>query len=101
MTEISRQTILALLYESIDEVNEQLAQEEWLQKSPDLVLIGNVASMDSLAFVNFIALVEEKCEDRFGAALTLTDASTSFTTLGELADLICTTLSQRDMLNTP
>jgi acyl carrier protein len=89
--ETSREQILGLLYESIDELNEQLDQGQRLSKSPETPLLGDGGGLDSLGFVNLVALVEEKCCERLGATLVLTeggsipDARNPFETVGTLA----------------
>ena len=89
-----RDQVLRILYQCIDELNEQLAPEQQLRKAPQTGLFGDSGRLDSLGFVNFIALVEDKCESCFQVALSLTedgakheDAS-PFETVGELADFI-------------
>lgn len=91
--------ILALLYECIEELNEQFPEEQRLAKSPQTELFG-ATGLDSLGFVNFIALAEEKCEDRFNVALMLSDAAhadgeAAFGTLDELADVIMRAVSRK------
>jgi hypothetical protein len=91
--------ILALLYQCIDELNEQFPEEQRLAKSPQAELFG-ATGLDSLGFVNFIALAEEKCEDRFNVALTLSGAADAedegaFGTLDELADVIERAVSRK------
>ena len=91
---IVRDQILGILYQCIDELNEQLAPEQQLRKAAQTRLFGESGRLDSLGFVNFIALVEDECESCFRVALSLTengakqgDAS-PFETVGELADFI-------------
>ena len=89
--ENTREQILELLYESIDELNEQLDQGQRLSKSPETPLQGDGGGLDSLGFVNLVALVEEKCYERLGVSLVLTggggisDARNPFETVGTLA----------------
>ncbi len=92
--------ILALLYQCIDELNEQFPEEQRLAKSPQTELFGASSGLDSLGFVNFIALAEEKCEDRFNVALMLADVApadgeSAFGTLDELADVIVQAVSRK------
>ena len=88
----TREQVIDILYESLQEVNEQLPDGKQLQKSLDTPLIGRVGGLDSLAFVNFIALVEEKCARKYGIALSLTDTSSQeddhFGYLGKFADFL-------------
>ena len=87
-------SIMEILYDCIDEVNEQLAEEQQLRKCSQTRLLDDGASLDSLGFVNFVVLVEDKCESRFGVSLSLTDRSARseqanpFETVGTLAEFI-------------
>jgi len=91
---VARDQILEILYQCIDELNEQVAPEQQLVKAPQTRLLGDSGRLDSLGFVNFIALVEDQCESRFRVALSLTEDSAQqerpnpFETVGELADFI-------------
>jgi acyl carrier protein len=91
---VSREEILDIIYASLDEVNEQLGTEGRILKSEGTVLLSDSGKLDSLGFVNFVALLEEKCEGAFGATLSLTgdnaalDEKNPFETVGKLADFI-------------
>src|SRR5437667_12533243 len=69
----TKEELIDIIYQSLDEVNEQLPYGKQIQKSLDATLIGGVGGLDSLRFVNFVALVEEKCADKYGIALSVTD----------------------------
>ena len=58
--DITREKIIEVLYESIGELNEQRSKDQQLACSPQTPL-GGGAGLDSLGFVNLVALVEEKC----------------------------------------
>jgi acyl carrier protein len=73
----SKEELIDIIYQSLDEVNEQLPNGQQIEKSLDATLIGGVGGLDSLGFVNFLALVEEKCAHKYGIALSLTDTSSS------------------------
>jgi len=66
-----------IIYECLGEVNEQLPSDQQIQKSPAANLVGRAEGLDSLGFVNFIALVEEKCAHKYGIAVSLSEASSS------------------------
>ena len=97
---ISRENITDVLYECIEELNEQLSKEEKLRKSPETRLFGHGGGLDSLSWVNLIALVEEKCQERFGKTLVLTDgtdepsARDPLESVGTLAEYIELALNQ-------
>ena len=89
--EDQRAQIQALVYASIDALNEELDALEGLEKSPEARLSGEGASLDSLAIVSFQMILEEKLAEQFGAELILdssffeSDDATP-RTLGDLMD---------------
>ena len=68
-----RGVAMALLFEVIDELNDQLPADQRLEKSPDTPLLGEGAALDSLGFVTLIVNAEAKIEERLGQAVTLAD----------------------------
>lgn len=90
----ARQDILALLYESLAELNEFLPAESRFELAESTALIADTGGLDSLGTVNFVSTVEEKLERRYGRyiSLTATGASVSianpWTDVGGLADFI-------------
>ena|SRR5215813_3212325 len=86
--------VKSIVYEAIDELNEQLAEENRLEKAPEIALLGHAGLLDSVGFVNLIVLVEEKCQNEFGAPILLTDDlgtedDNSLKTVGSFIDYIC------------
>jgi acyl carrier protein len=73
----TKEELIGVIYESLDEVNEQLPSDQRIQKSPDTILVGRAGGLDSLGFVNFIALVEEKCAHKYGITVSLMEGSSS------------------------
>jgi|SRR5262245_8485043 len=98
--DITREKIIEVLYESIGELNEQRGEDQQLACSPQTPLEGG-GGLDSLGFVNFVALVEEKCHDRFGRTLVLSGAKVNptardpFETVSSLAEYIELDLTDR------
>lgn len=90
----TREQILEALYESITALNEQRGQHQQLAPSAATPLLGDKSGLDSLGFVNLVALVEEKCQERFNKTLVLTDAAAKpdlrdpFESVGTLAEYI-------------
>jgi acyl carrier protein len=70
-----KEELIDILYQSLEEINEQVPNEKQIPKSLDAILIGGAGALDSLAFVNFVASVEEKCAKKYGISLSLTDIS--------------------------
>jgi acyl carrier protein len=90
--------ILRAIFKAIDDVNELLASENQLAKSLETALVGPDAVLDSMAFVNLIAAVEERIEETLGTTICLADQAggidiEAFRTVGTLADYISRTLS--------
>jgi acyl carrier protein len=90
--------IIAVIYASVDELNELMGNEHKLEKSLETVILKNGSGLDSLGFVNLISLVEQRCEEQFGKTLVLTQtdvpigARDPFETIGTLAKHIEATL---------
>jgi acyl carrier protein len=82
----SRESLFATIYQSIDDVNQQLAPEQQIVKSPSTSLFDGTHGLDSLTYVTLVALIEEKCEDRFGVSVSLSEANAaeSFETIESL-----------------
>jgi acyl carrier protein len=68
--EISREEVLDVLFASIGELNQQRSAEQQLECALDTQL-GEKAGLDSLAYVNLLALVEDECQERFGTSVAL------------------------------
>jgi acyl carrier protein len=71
----TKDELVDIIYQSLEEVNEQLPSDAQLRKSLDTTLVGRPGGLDSLGFVNFVALVEEKCADKYGISFPLVDRS--------------------------
>ncbi len=65
--------VKSVVYGAIDELNEQLLEEQRIEKSMDTVLLGRQSNLDSMALVNLIIIVEEKIVNQFGVNFTLVD----------------------------
>ena len=87
-------TVLELIYQSVDEINNDDDQEKKLEKSPDTILLGAGSFLDSLGLVNFIVSVEQNINDSFDSTITLADEramsqkQSPFSTVATLADYI-------------
>ena len=86
--------ILETIYDSIDELNEQLSNEQQLTKSTKTVLFGNNGQLDSLGLVNLLVIIEQNIEEEFDVSMTIADERamsqkhSPFRTIGTLADYI-------------
>lgn len=70
---IVAEKILAVIYATVDEMNEQLPLAQRLEKDPQTVLFGREGKLDSLGLVNFITEVEQQLEDELEVILSLAD----------------------------
>jgi acyl carrier protein len=64
--------VLAVIYESISDLNLQLPAEQRIEKSSSTVLFGAGGKLDSLGLGNFIVITEQKLEERYGFHVNLT-----------------------------
>ena len=87
-------TIIEIIYNSIDEFNEQLKNDMKLEKSTETKLIGSNSKLDSLGIVSFLVTIEQNIEDEFDVIFTIADERamsqkrSPFRTIGTLADYI-------------
>ena len=72
--QLSKEKIVQIIYDSVDEVNETLAEEERLNKLPDTLLAGEKGNLDSLGLINFIIEVEGRIQKNLGLNLNLVEA---------------------------
>ena len=98
MTE--REKILNSIYEALNEVNEELPDDQQLEKSPDTVLLGESGKIESIDLVNILVATEENVEEAFGVPVSITDEravsekNSPFTTIGTLCDFITNLLKE-------
>lgn len=94
---ISRNDVLKVIYDCIDEVNES----GWssILKAEESVLFGSGSVLDSLDFVFLIVAVERKMRDQYDASISITSEkamskeNSPFKTVGSLADFVLELLS--------
>jgi hypothetical protein len=67
--QFSKENILHTIFGAVDEVNQTLAEEQRLEKSPGTLLAGDNGSLDSLGMINFIVEVEGRVQRDFNLAL--------------------------------
>jgi acyl carrier protein len=88
-----KQRVEQAVYAAIDELNEQLEEENQIPKSPQTVLLGRAGKLDSIAFINLIVLLEEKCEEECGVLVSLSNSNPNgganpFETINSLIDYL-------------
>ena len=68
-----RNKILEGIYAAIDEVNEQLPDDQNLEKSLETVLLGSSGKLESVNLVNLLVAIEENIEETFDIPISITD----------------------------
>ena len=69
----ARNKILKGIYVAIDEINEQLPEDQNLEKSLETVLLGSSGKLESINLVNLLVAIEENIEETFGIPISITD----------------------------
>ncbi len=88
------------IYEAVDEVNEQLPEDQALEKSPDTVLLGESGKLESIDLVNILVATEENIEEAFDTPISITDEravsekNSPFKTIDTLCDFISNLLKE-------
>ena len=68
-----KEQVSQIIFDTIEEINEQLPEGSLLPKSKETILLGKNGNLDSLGLVNLIVAVEERVEDELGTTITLAD----------------------------
>ena len=91
---IDRESVIGVIYDAIDELNEQLPDGQPVGKSKDTVLFGKGTILDSMGLVHLIMDVEQAIFDKFGVSVTLASEKalaserSPFRTVSSLADFV-------------
>lgn len=89
-----KQELKQMLYEVVDEFNDQMGMNNQIKKVEDEILFGEKGSLDSLGLVNLITLIEESIEDELDIVISLADEkamarkTSPFRTLGHLFEYV-------------
>ena len=68
-----KEQVSQIIFDTIEEINQQLPEGSRLQKSKETILLGKNGKLDSLGLVNFIVATEQRVEDELGTIITLAD----------------------------
>jgi acyl carrier protein len=69
----SKDEVLALIYEAMESLNQELAADQQIPLAPETKLFGADATIDSLSLVSVIIDVESSASDALGFPVVLTD----------------------------
>lgn len=70
---IERSDVLKIIFDSLQNLNEELDESERIEINEDTKLFGDGAELDSLALVSVIVDVETDITDLVGQSIALTD----------------------------
>ena len=91
---MERSQILRIVYQVMEELNEDREDNKKLDLSEDTMLLGRGSNLDSLGLVNLVVAVEQSVMDELGTEITLTDEKamsqfkSPFRTVGSLVNYI-------------
>jgi hypothetical protein len=66
MTKVDQRAIIAIIYEAIELLNGQRSANAQLISSPDLLLVGDHGTLDSLEISTLVLAVERKVKETTG-----------------------------------
>jgi len=96
----TKERITRIVYHVIDELNEQYAEENQLEKTLETPLLDDAGRLDSVGMVNLIALVEEESGEEFGVHISLTDGleaegDSALKAVGSFIDYVCRVVERK------
>ena len=100
---IQKEQVVQAIYEAVDEVNQQQPADRKLTKSPDTLLYGQGALLDSLGLVTLVMETEQRINDLSGRSVTLANEkafsqkNSPFRTVASLADYIVALLAEKEV----
>lgn len=100
---ITNEKIIQVIFQAIDELNNQLSKEEKLEKSVDGVFFGSGGNLDSLRLVSLVTTLEQKIEEQFGITISMFDHlafsenDNPFMTVNTLSDYIASILEKHSI----
>jgi len=70
---LTKKNIEKIIFDSFDEINQNLDGSEKLEKSSKTPIFGYNSSLDSIDLVNLIVLIEQKLDDVLENSISLSD----------------------------
>ncbi len=98
----NKERVTKVVFNVIEEINQELPDNQQLEKSRETVLFGRLSELDSLGLVNLIIATEQAIEEEFGVTITIADEramsqkNSPFKTLGALIDYACLLLEKEN-----
>ena len=98
---LKNERVEKIVFDVIDETNEELSDSEKIGTSVDTILFGENGALDSIGLVNFIVEVEQKIGEVFGTSVLIADEkavsqkNSPFRTIGTLVDYLTLLLEKK------
>ena len=93
---MTKDEVLDIIYEGIDDINEELPKNRKLDKNPGTILFGKDGQLDSLSLVNLIVSIEGLIETKFDKSIVIANEkamsmmNSPFRAVSTLADYLMT-----------
>jgi D-alanine--poly(phosphoribitol) ligase subunit 2 len=68
---VEKQKIIEIIYNSFDDINEELPKKNRLEKKVDEIIYGNEGKLDSLGLVNLIVSIESAIDDELDKQIVI------------------------------
>lgn len=97
---VDKEKVTRLIFESIDEINEQRPREKKLAKQTDAVLFGEGGALDSLSLVTLVIAIEQRVQENFDITIELANEkamsqkNSPFRSVKSLADYLSVLLEE-------
>jgi acyl carrier protein len=98
---LKNERVEKIVFDVIDETNEELSDSEKIGTSVDTILFGENGALDSIGLVNFIVEVEQKIGEVFETSVLIADEkavsqkNSPFRTIGTLVDYLTLLLEKK------
>ena len=92
--------VLEIIYNAIDTLNEEMEDNDQIEKTENAILFGSNSGLDSMGLVNLITLIEQNIEEATGKFISIADEramsleESPFRTVASLKEYITTLLNE-------
>ena len=92
--------VLGIIYNAIDTLNEEMEDNDQIEKTENAILFGSNSGLDSMGLVNLITLIEQNIEEATGKFISIADEramsleESPFRTVSSLKEYITTLLNE-------
>lgn len=97
---MNNERIQEIIFDALDEINEQLIDRDPLKKTQDTILYGGQGALDSVGLINLIVATEQRLEEELEVSVILADekamslANSPFRTVKTFTEYIQTLIEE-------